>query len=220
MEELTSADAREKAVETLIATAIDICRRRYGNNGFSGESYRAYHNAVHAQEVLESATQIGQLALQKGRIDANELLLVRIAAPFHDAEYSLGPSLNEDESAEIAATQVLQTGQFSEDEVRRVKGAITATKVHAENGVLVQEPTGDYISQIICDSDWSKFGASFELFWSRSLDFLRETEKTDTPTPERIKSFAGEQLLLLKSHSFYTAEAKLLFPHKADNIAR
>lgn len=218
--ETVPLNSKEQATSELVNRGITLMTIKYGDENSTGEHSLRYHNGFHAREVLDAIANIGKLAFKNGRITENDLLLLQVTAVFHDVEQFKGAGVNEDESAIIAADEMEKTRVFTKEDVERVGRGIKATKVQVKNGVMVQEATDEYFTKIICDADWFKFGADFEIYWKRSLDYLKEVKKADRLTKEEISEFAVDQIALLERHKFFTEEAKIVFPNKEANIAR
>lgn len=207
-----------KETEKLINYALFEIEKKYGTGEGDGQSPRRYHNKVHAQNVIDAAGKIAQLAVKKGKIKNTDTPLIKIAPAFHDIEQDLGSGLNEEESARKAEEQMRKTGFYSDEEIRKVREMIMATRVHYDEGGMSQFATENYMTQIIADADLSNLGNPYELYWDRARRLLEEVKNTRKPSGEDIKSFMRGQISFLQSHRFYTEEARALFPYKKDNI--
>ncbi len=95
--------------------------------------YLSYHGLSHTKDVLKYALIIAQ---SEGVDQSDELLLLHIAALYHDAGFLYTYSDHEAESCRIAETDLPAFG-LSPEQVERVNELILATKVPQEP--LVQE---------------------------------------------------------------------------------
>jgi len=208
---------REKGTEKLINYALSEIEKKYGTGEGDGQSPRRYHNKKHTQDVIDASVKIAQLALKKGKIKPSDIPLIQIAASFHDIEQDLGSGLNEQESARKAEEQMRKEG-FSDEEIEKVREMIMATRVSYDEGTMRQFATECYLTQIITDADLSSLGKPYALYWDRARRLLEETKGTNNPSEEDITVFMQGQIAFLQNHRFYTEEARVLFPHKKDNI--
>jgi predicted metal-dependent HD superfamily phosphohydrolase len=210
---------KQTVVEELTQRALDEIERKYGTGVGDGENPKPYHNRVHTQDVLTAAQQLGQAALQAGKIDVSAIPLIELAAGFHDIEQGLGAGLNEEASARIAAEEMLKSGVFTDAEIKQVTAMILATAVQFENGSMKQSATGEYLTQLLADADLASVGQEPSVYWDRALRFLKETQGTTASSKEEAVAFMQSQLAFLEQHHYYTAEAASLVIQQQANIA-
>jgi predicted metal-dependent HD superfamily phosphohydrolase len=219
MKERIHSLTKEQATEHLVTFGLRAMQSKYGSERTNaGVEFLTYHNEVHAREVLEAATVLGSLARDRGKITSEDLLLLRIAASFHDTEQLRGSRINEDVSADNAALAMKAIGGFSRVEIRKVRRLIGATKVHMENGTIAQEPTADYLTQVMCDADLSLLGDDSIRYWRRSADLFIEMKRKEGVAKDDLKEFLERQRLLLTVHTFYTPEGSERFPNQEINL--
>ena len=104
-----------------------------------------YHNTAHTLDVLKQAVEI---AKEEGVDDEKDLLLLKIAAVFHDSGFLLTYRGHEEKSCEIAIDALKNT--FDETDLKKICGMIMATKIP-------QSPK-NLLEQIICDADLDYLG--------------------------------------------------------------
>jgi predicted metal-dependent HD superfamily phosphohydrolase len=114
------------------------------------EPTRAYHNAKHIADCLTLLDTIRRLARHPDQVEA--------AIWFHDAVYVPGRTDNEEQSAELARTSLLEA-QVALAATERIASLVLATR-HATTPHQPDE-------SLLCDIDLSILGAppeSFDLF--------------------------------------------------------
>ena len=104
-----------------------------------------YHNITHTLDVLE---QSEVLAKQEKVTDKHDLLLLKIAAVFHDSGFLFVYKGHEEKGCEIASESIKNV--FSEEDIKKVCGMIMATKIPQSPKTLLE--------QIICDADLDYLG--------------------------------------------------------------
>ena len=151
------------------------------------DSRLGYHNITHTLDVLEQAEV---LAEQEKVTDKHDLLLLKIAAVFHDSGFLFVYKNHEEKSCEIASESLKNV--FSEEDIKKVFGMIMATKIPQTPNTLLE--------QIICDADLDYLGRSdFEPI-SRNLykEFL-----TFKIIPEDM-IWDHIQIKFFESHHYFT----------------
>jgi len=209
---------RQIVGEDLARFALNEVGKRYGKRPGDGVTPLAYHNFHHSLGVVKAGEAIAISAANRGKINKDDVVLVKIAASFHDIEQGLGGGMNEQESARIAEGYLRKKGVFNEEDIAKVKRMIMATVVDYSSGWLKQSATDDYLTQILADADLSSLGAKPDIYWGKAESLLKELKKTDSPNNEDLRNFLGTQDKFLENHKFYTDEANILFPHKKENI--
>lgn len=151
------------------------------------DSRFGYHNITHTLDVLEQAEV---LAEQEKVTDKHDLLLLKIAAVFHDSGFLFVYKNHEEKGCEIASESLRNV--FSEEDIKKVCGMIMATKIPQTPNTLLE--------QIICDADLDYLGRNdFEPI-SRNLykEFL-----TFKIIPEDI-IWDHIQIKFFESHHYFT----------------
>jgi uncharacterized protein len=146
-----------------------------------------YHSLEHTKDVLNEAIRIGNAE----GLNAHELLLLKIAALYHDNGFILSPHDHESVSCEIAKEQLKKT-ILSKSDIEDVCAAIMATKIK-------QSPM-DKISEILCDADLDYLGRNdFKEIGSK----LFEEIKFNNPNLTEL-GWNKIQIGFLESHNFFT----------------
>lgn len=105
-----------------------------------------YHNLAHTKDVMK---QVERIAIGEHIAEKNDILLLKVAALFHDTGFLETYRQHEEKSVEFMFRNLVD-GDLTETEVDRVKGMIMATKIP-------QSP-GNALEQIICDADLDYLG--------------------------------------------------------------
>ena len=105
-----------------------------------------YHNLAHTLDVLDQSLRI---SLAEKISDPRLLLLIRLAALFHDTGFLFEYSGHEARSCKIMR-EALQGTSITEEELVLISGMIMATKIP-------QSPS-NLMEQIICDADLDYLG--------------------------------------------------------------
>ena len=112
----------------------------------------SYHNVGHTQEVLANVERIAD---EEGIQDERTLLLIKLAALFHDTGFIYVYKDHEEKSVEFARRE-LKDYNISKEEMDLIGGMIMATKV--------PQTPHNHLEQIICDADLDYLGRDdFEL---------------------------------------------------------
>lgn len=166
---------------------------------------REYHNINHSAEVAERALSIAK----EESVSVNERRLIEIASWYHDIGYIFGPEDHEDVSSRIAS-QVLNSLNVPDIEIKRVVNAIKTTKVP-------QEYSEDIVSQIIGDADLVSLGLTYDKFYKQRMKVFHEF--THEMTPKEWAENMG--IKLLETQSYMTKTAKERYSEQLDrNIER
>jgi uncharacterized protein len=146
-----------------------------------------YHNIDHTLDVLAQAEQI---ALSEGVSSGKDLLLVKVAALFHDTGFLYTYSGHEEKSCEIAREKLHP--HFSPADITIVCGMIKATKVPQQPKNLLQ--------QIVCDADLDYLGRNdFE----RLSNHLKN-EFLDYGIVKNIAEWEKKQIAFFELHRYFT----------------
>ncbi|MCX6274058.1 MAG: HD domain-containing protein [Bacteroidetes bacterium] len=146
-----------------------------------------YHNPEHTIDVIQSAERI---AVSEG-CSLEEILLLKLAALFHDTGYVTDMREHEKHGCEIAR-EMLSINHVDTDKINIICGIIMATKIP-------QSPKTK-LEKIICDADLDYLGRTDYLPISENLhrEFLAfEKIKND-------KEWIELQQTFLQSHSYFT----------------
>ncbi|MGN6399883.1 MAG: HD domain-containing protein [Flavisolibacter sp.] len=106
----------------------------------------AYHSVNHTIDVLNTSEKI---ATAEGVTDPHQLLLLKLAALYHDTGFLVIYKGHEEESCQIVIKDLVNTNLSAAD-IKRICATIMATKIP-------QSPK-DHLGEIICDADLDYLG--------------------------------------------------------------
>jgi predicted metal-dependent HD superfamily phosphohydrolase len=164
-----------------------------------------YHNLEHTRQVVAAAEQIAA----HYRLEDTDLLVVYIAAWFHDLGYLLGEAKTHEEKGVELAKNFLIVQQVPLNIQQQVSGCIMATKMPQDPNTLLE--------QIVCDADLFNLGTKD--FKNRTKLLHQEMEMTyGKEIPGAV--WTEGSLRLLEEQHYHTAYCKaLLQQQKEANIA-
>jgi predicted metal-dependent HD superfamily phosphohydrolase len=146
-----------------------------------------YHNIDHTLDVIAQSEQI---ALSEGVSSAKDLLLLKVAALFHDTGFLYCYTGHEEKSCEIAREKL--STHFSVADLDIICGMIDATKVPQQPENLLQ--------QIICDADLDYLGRNdFE-----KLSTHLKNEFLDFRIVKTEIEWEKKQIAFFESHHYFT----------------
>lgn len=129
----------ESRFEALRSTVLTLLDKKL-------DSKLTYHNLSHTKDVM---TQVERIAFGENISDKNDILLLKVAALFHDSGFLEVYKHHEDMSCDIMMRNI-KNGDLNDDELEKVKGMIMATKIP-------QTPYNK-LEEIICDADLDYLG--------------------------------------------------------------
>ena len=157
-----------------------------------------YHDLSHTKDVVWGVCRIGE-AYHLGKED---MMVLQIAAWFHDLGYDKGPENHELRGAKLADA-FLHENQFLLDRCKDIKNCILATK-------FPQKPEG-LLQQIICDSDLSHLGE--KSYWLKSSLVRHEMVITQNLVMTELE-WVEFELNFMISHRYHTNVARELFERR------
>ncbi len=153
-----------------------------------------YHCMGHTKnEVVPAADRLSR----SENVTEEDRLLLLTAAYFHDLGFIRQRQDHEMVSIELAE-QALPGFGYSEDQVAVIRGIIQVTHLPQSPNTLLE--------RIMADADMDDLGN--EHFWKRSRDLRRELENYGTSATD--EEWYTEQLVLMKSHHYFTESEKAL----------
>lgn len=166
--------------------------------------YLTYHDFNHTRLVLEKAILIGE----NEQISDHELLLLKIAALYHDTGYKVSNENHEAESCKIAESELPEFG-FDSREISQICEMIMATKIP-------QKPNS-HLAKILADADLEYLGT--EEFDTISDKLFTEIKYA---RPEiSLKDWFSLQIDFISKHKFHTAFCrKYREPKKLENLQK
>ena len=119
----------------------------------------AYHRPAHTEDVIQQALKLAQL----DALDAHSMLLIAVAAAFHDAGFLMTRSGHESISADMATSAMVGDKRFSQADIDLVADMIMDTQVY-QTGAVHRPNTS--LSAWLLDADLANFGRDdfFEQF--------------------------------------------------------
>ena len=151
-----------------------------------------FHDLEHTLSVTRAALGIGQAE----GLSSEDLMLLELAALFHDAGYAMAHAGHEAHSADLAGAFMVKQG-CTKRQVVTVRAAILATRLGAVPRSKIQ--------RVLRDADSAKAGqADFE---EKSMRLRKELEAVRNE-PLDSSSWHRENLNYLEAHRFYTRYAQ------------
>lgn len=164
-----------------------------------------YHNLAHTLDVLDQALRI---ALAENIKDPRQLLLIRVAALFHDTGFLYVYRGHEETSCEIMEESVKETN-LSTTEIDQIKGMIMATKIP-------QGPT-NLMEQIICDADLDYLGREDFPIISNNL----KKEFLEYGVIQKDTDWDPLQISFFEKHRYFTRSSnEIRAPKKTERLAK
>lgn len=147
-----------------------------------------YHGVAHTMDVLAKSEEI---AFKEGITNAEDLMLLKVAALYHDngfLEIYIG---HEEKSCCLLRKEL--NGCFTADELEKICGMIRATKIP-------QNPL-THLEQIICDADLDYLGRDdfYPVSDTLRLEFLAYNIVKDN------REWEEKQISFFEKHHYFTA---------------
>lgn len=148
-----------------------------------------YHGPHHTVDVMAAAERIG---ISEG-LSEEEIMLVKVAALFHDSGFLNKYLDNESEGAKLAKRELPRYG-FTNIQVEIVEGMILATRIP-------QNPK-THLEKILCDADLDYLGRDKNEFDKISSSLAQEL--IEMKILKSIDSWDPIQVKFLEMHKYYT----------------
>lgn len=149
----------------------------------------SFHNAGHTAYVLHKAVYIAR----KEKVSGKELLLVKLAALYHDTGFLVGKADHEEHSCRIAGDELSHIPGLTEADVSAICAMIRATKIP-------QKPA-NLLEKIMADADLEYLSTPcFEEF-SRRL-FAEMTYLNPELDAEKWRLL---EIRFMENHQYHTA---------------
>ncbi len=155
-----------------------------------------YHDIVHTEYVVEMAKRIGE----HSGLSEEELMLVVVAAWFHDSGFVIRSKGHEKESQKLAR-QFLSAKGVTEKQIQSVLHCIMATK-------MPQDPGEELLAKVVCDADMAYLSEDF--YFDRTA-LLRKEWNSDPETKLSKKAYYKETIELFRNHRYHTTYAETAF---------
>ncbi len=150
-----------------------------------------YHSPQHTERVLNAAEFIAKKEKIKGR----ELLLIKLAALYHDYGFVNTYANHEEEGCRIATEELNALG-FKEDDIQKICGMIMATKIPQKAYTRLEE--------IVADADLEYLGTKDFDHISNKL-YLELLYRNPELTIEKWNKI---QVDFMENHNYFTEYAK------------
>ena len=147
-----------------------------------------YHGVHHTIDVANEALRI---ATEEKVTDAEDLLLLNIAALFHDTGFLYSYKDHEDRGCKMAREYLPAFG-VSEEQLKRINGMIMATKIP-------QNPK-NYLEEILCDADLDYLGR--DDFYTTGKTLYHEWRSYHMVKDE--EDWNRKQVRFLEAHHYFT----------------
>ena len=136
-----------------------------------------YHRPAHTEDVIQQTLALAKL----DALDAHSLLLLAIAAAFHDAGFLVTRSGHESISADMATAAMAEDKRFSQKDIDIVANMIMDTQVY-QIGAVHRPNTP--LSPWLLDADLANFGRDdfFEQFHLIALENNIEPDRLVSTT--------------------------------------
>lgn len=154
-------------------------------------SWLYYHSPGHTQYVLEKAIFLAK----KEDVSGHDLLLIKIAAIYHDVGFLIGPKDHEKNGCRIAADD-LQNYDLTEQDIKKICGMIMATRIP-------QKPRTK-LEKILADADLEYLGT--EKFEEFGKDLFKERLHLDPRLS--LEDWNKVQIDFLTQHRYHTDYCK------------
>lgn len=165
----------------------------------------SYHNAGHTVEVLE---QTERIARAEGISDKQQLLILKLAALYHDTGFLFVYKGHEEISCEIARRD-LANSDLTDKEMDLICNIIMATRV--------PQMPHTHLEEIICDADLDYLGR--DDFWIISNNLKKEFLQFGLIGCE--DEWINREIQFIEPHSYFTkASQKLRDPEKLKHLSR
>ena len=152
------------ANDPMVTGIVDRLRREL-------DASLSYHRPAHTEDVVQQALTLAKL----DALDAHSMLLIAVAAAFHDAGFLVTRSGHESISADMATSAMAGDKRFSQTDIGLVADMIMDTQVY-QTGAVHRSNTP--LSAWLLDADLANFGRDdfFEQFHLVALENKIEPE--------------------------------------------
>jgi len=157
-----------------------------------------YHSADHTKDVLQQSME---LAKEDG-LDSRDVLLLAIAAAFHDAGFLEQRPKNEPIGARMAVQAMSESGRFTQSEQDLVEQMILDTQLVMEGPAQI---ANSRLSPWLLDADLANLGRA---------DFWQQTELLAKELNVDVGSMMPMTRALMQRHDWQSPAGKRLFAAK------
>lgn len=147
-----------------------------------------YHTKKHSEDVTDMAIALGA----SDKLDEHSLLLLGIAAAYHDAGFIEHRNEHEIVSAKLAERAMEADGRFSKEDVQLTRQMILDTKLQPDGP---SHKVRSRLSSWLIDADLANLGRS---------DFFAQTELLACELEVPMDLMLKESLILMNRHEWYS----------------
>jgi predicted metal-dependent HD superfamily phosphohydrolase len=159
-----------------------------------------YHSPDHTKDVLRQTMELAE----EDALDSRDVLLLAIAAAFHDAGFLEQRPKNEPIGAQMAVQAMSASGRFSQVEQDLVEQMILDTQLVMEGPVQI---SNSRLSPWLLDADLANLGR--DDFWDQTRLLAKELEI-------EIASMLPMTRALMQRHDWQSPAGKRLFAAKKE----
>lgn len=164
-----------------------------------------YHNVSHTVEVLE---QTERIAHEEGISDKRQLLILKLAALYHDTGFLFVYKGHEEISCDIARRDLAHS-DLTGTEMTLICDLIMATRV--------PQTPNTHLEEIICDADLDYLGR--DDFWMISNNLKKEFLQFGLISCE--EEWISREIQFIEPHNYFTSTSrKLRDPEKLKHLSR
>jgi len=164
-----------------------------------------YHNIDHTLSIVAKVKEIGDYY----QLDQDQLEDLFYAGWLHDVGYWEGVALDHERRGADFAKEFLKQFGVKQDRIRKICGAILATKVP-------QQPT-NLIESIICDADL--YHLSSDECFAQTMLLKKEYEQLNDDPVDLLDWLRNSEKFMMR-HSYHTEYAIRFYkPGKEENLA-
>jgi len=157
-----------------------------------------YHSPDHTKDVLRQSMELAR----EDALDSRDVLLLAIAAAFHDAGFLEQRPKNEPIGAQMAVQAMAESGRFTESEQQLVEQMILDTQLVMEGPAQI---SNSRLSPWLLDADLANLGRE---------DFWQQTELLAKELNMDMASMMPMTRALMQRHDWQSPAGKRLFEHK------
>ena len=159
-----------------------------------------YHSPDHTKDVLRQTMELAE----EDALDSRDVLLLAIAAAFHDAGFLEQRPKNEPIGAQMAVQAMSASGRFSQVEQDLVEQMILDTQLVMEGPAQI---SNSRLSPWLLDADLANLGR--DDFWNQTRLLAKELEI-------EIASMLPMTRALMQRHDWQSPAGKRLFAAKKE----
>jgi len=159
-----------------------------------------YHSPDHTKDVLRQTMELAE----EDALDSRDVLLLAIAAAFHDAGFLEQRPKNEPIGAQMAVQAMSASGRFSQAEQDLVEQMILDTQLVMEGPAQI---SNSRLSPWLLDADLANLGR--DDFWDQTRLLAKELEI-------EIASMLPMTRALMQRHDWQSPAGKRLFAAKKE----